>query len=278
MVFALALAGASCSNPVEENLRKGNVFFAHRELDEAEAAYRRALEADARSTLALEGLGNVRFERGDLDGAIAHYAAAAADPRAINARHRLAVARTERGDLEGAVRALEGALEIDPADVYALYALGGLEERRGRRAKAEARQREALRIEPGHRGARFALAGILVDSHRFEEAEVELGRLEAGGAAALAEYGFARMAARQGRADLAAKRLERVLELGVTHPGRVLADDAFTARWSDPAMAAVRGRVEAASARELSAAPARALDAAPKPRAGTSTRTHTRLD
>jgi hypothetical protein len=87
----------------------------------------------------------------------------------------------------------------------------------------------------------------LIDDGRFEEAERELTRLYAGDAKPIAEYGFARLAARKDAPKEAARRLENVLDLGVSHPERVLNDDAFRAHWSDPDMAKVRARLLEAS-------------------------------
>lgn len=238
----------ACRDTPEEHIRKAHVLFSNKELDKAEAEYQRAVEIDAKNEIALEGLGNVFFERGDVKTALSWYEkAAAADDTAINARHRLAITRSELGDVPGAIAALEEALKIDPENTFALNAAGGLYERSGDKKRAEELQVSALRVDPEHRAARFALASIFVDTARYDDAERELTKLHTRGAEALAEYGFARLEAKRGRAPEAAKRLTRVLELGVTHPSKILSDDAFQDAWSDPAMQTVREKLEQAA-------------------------------
>ena len=120
-------------------------------------------------------------------------------------------------------------MEIDPKDVYALHALGGLYQKIGDRERAEAMQVAVLQIDKTHKAARYALANLELDSSRYDEAERELTRLQADGAKPLAEYGFARLAALHGKAANAAQHLETLLQLGVAHPSKVLTDEAFPA-------------------------------------------------
>lgn len=248
VLAVLVPALSACRDTPEEHIRKAHVLFTNKKLDEAQAEYQRAAELDANNEIALEGLGNVYFERGDLKAALSWYEkAAAADDKAINARHRLAITRSELGDVPGAIAALEEALKIDPENTFALNALGGLYEKTGDKKRAEEMQVSTLRVDPQHRSARFALASIFVDTARFDDAERELTKLHRSGAEALAEYGFARLEAKRGRPAEAAKRLTRVLELGVNDPSKVLSDDAFTDVWSDPAMASVREKLEQAA-------------------------------
>lgn len=249
-VFLAALAPwvAGCHDSGEEHVRKGHVFFSNKDLAQAEASFSRALEVDPDSLSALEGLGNVAFEEGELEVAEGWFRRAIeVDPKALNARHRLAITLSVRGDVSAAITELERALALDPGNTFALHALGGLYQRTGDLARAEARQRAALEVDPKHRGARFALGSMLVDAGRLEEAERELTRLYSAGADAVAEYGFARLAARRGEPRTAARHLERALELGVTHPERILTDRAFAAVWGAPELAAARERVARAA-------------------------------
>jgi tetratricopeptide (TPR) repeat protein len=248
MIILFAVCATACKDSGEEHIRKAHVLFSNHRLEEAEKSYRAAIEVEPDSAVALEGLGNIAFERGDPRTAVTWYEkAAAADPRAVNARHRLAIARSELGDVQGAIKALEDALTIDAKNVFALHALGGQQQKLGQMKRAEELQLEALRLEPDHLGARFALASIFLDSGRTEEAERELSKLHASGAEALAEYGFARVEAKRGKFPEAAKRLSRVLELGVSHPTKILSDNAFDDAWSDPEMQAVRAKLEQAA-------------------------------
>jgi tetratricopeptide (TPR) repeat protein len=242
------LALTSCRESAEQHIRKGHVFFSNRSFDDAEKEYARAVEIDPENAIALEGIGNVWFERHHVKNAIGWYEkAAAADPRSIQARHRLAIARTEAGDLRGALEPLIEAMKLDPTNTFAHYAVGNLYQRLGELANAEQHQLEVVKLDPDHRAGRFALAQIFVNSGRLDDAERELTRLRARGSEALAEYGFARLEAKRGKFPEAAKHLERVLELGVTRPAAVLEDEIFAPGWSEPAMQAVRAKLEEAS-------------------------------
>lgn len=241
--FAALLLG--CPDVSEEHVRKGNVLFSNGDLTGAEAQYARAIEISPRNAIALEGIGNVFFEKGDLENAEGWYRKAIlADRRALNPRHRLAITLSERGDPRSALGVLEEALAIDARDVFALHAIGGVYHRLGDLGRAESMQVAALKVDPDHRAARFALVNVLVDAGRFEEAERENIRLRGLGARNLSEYGFARLAAKQARFDASARHLEALLELGVTHPAKILQDAALNDAWSHPAMQRVRERLE----------------------------------
>jgi tetratricopeptide (TPR) repeat protein len=242
-----------CPERSEEHVRKANVLFSNHDLAGAEAEYRRAIEKGEGHAGALEGLGDVCFERGDYASSASWYEKAArAEPRAITPLHRWAIALSSQGRAKDAIEVLSKAVEIDPKDVFALHVMGGQYQKLGESKKAEEMQMAVLRIDKDHRAARFALANIQLDSGRFEEAERELTRLEIEGkdARPLAEYGFARLAALRGGFDEAARHLERVIDLGVAHPGKVLTDTAFAEGWSQPSMLAVRAKLEAAVSRD----------------------------
>jgi tetratricopeptide (TPR) repeat protein len=246
-VFAFLLAG--CPETGEEHLRKAHVFFSNHDLSAAEDHYKRAAELSPKNAAPLEGVGDVYFERGNLrEAAVWYRRAIELDPKALNPRHRLAITFAERGEVREAINVLEEALKIDAKNVFALHALGGLYQKLGEPDRAVAMQAAVLAVDPDHRAARFALANLHVDQGRFEEAERELTKLLGDGQKALAEYGFARLAAKRGKLDVAAKHLDTVLALGVTHPRRVLDDDAFAEAWSHPDMQRVRVELERASA------------------------------
>lgn len=245
---ALFFLLGACRESAEQHIRKAHVLFANKQLDQALASYEKAVSIEPDNEIALEGIGNVAFERGDVKTAASWYEkAAAADEKAINARHRLAIARSELGDIEGAIAALEQALKIDPANTFAINALGGLYQKKGDLKRAEELQVAAVKIDPEFRAARYALAMIMIDTGRYDDADRELSKLHTRGSEALAEYGFARLDAKRGKHAEAAARLQRVLDLGVTHPSKVLSDPAFNESWSDPMMQAIRQKLEQAA-------------------------------
>ncbi|MEQ8276685.1 MAG: tetratricopeptide repeat protein [Deltaproteobacteria bacterium] len=230
----------------EEYLRKGNVMFSNGQLDQAEQFYAQALEADEDSVRALDGLGNVAFERKKYDVAIDFYERAVkVNPDAIAARHHLAVALSSAGRIEDAKKALLATIESAPDDVFAFFSLGGLYDKSGDAKQAEEMFAKALAIDEDHRPSRYALAILLTNAGRTEEAERQLTRLTQAGAKGLAAYGYARIAAKAGENAEAAKHLEDVLAAGVDHPEKILADAAFSKAWSAPEMQAVRKKLAA---------------------------------
>jgi tetratricopeptide (TPR) repeat protein len=94
-------------------------------IDEAIAAYERAVEADAGFAPALVNHGNALKDRGDLDGACVLYERAiAADPRETGALVNRASVQLERGRLDAARADATRALAIRPLLADAQYALG----------------------------------------------------------------------------------------------------------------------------------------------------------
>ncbi len=98
------------------------------EIDDAEAAYARALALDPRLAAAHTNLGNVCFLRGQLDRARAAY---------------------------------ERALALDPDQPEATFNAAALHERLGDRELAVALYRRAVRLEPASADAWFGLAMLL---------------------------------------------------------------------------------------------------------------------
>lgn len=234
----------ACPRAGEEELRKANVYFSTGDLDRALTLYTTAAELDPKSSRAREGAANVHYERGELAEAKRWYQLAiAANENAVTPRHKLALTLAAGGELEPAVAALRGALEVAPDNPYALSTIGGLYRRMDRLEDAEKMQLEALRLDPDYHGARYALANVMIDSGRITDAEEQLTRLATSGRGALAEYGFARIAARAGDAAEAARRLNDLLDGGVDAPARIADDPAFSALWTTPQMAAVRRRL-----------------------------------
>jgi tetratricopeptide (TPR) repeat protein len=249
IVITAALLLTGCPERAEEHVRKANVLFSNHDLPGAEKEYGIALESEKELPPALEGLGDIAFEKGDLEQAESWYRrAAVADPKAVLPLHRLAIVLSQRGRDVEATKALESAVAIDPKDAFGYFSLGNLYQKLGDPKKAEAMQRKALAAEPDHKAARLALANLEIDDERYEEAERDLARLRTSGAASLAEYGLARLAAATGKASEAAEHLDRVLSFGVTHPAKILSDPIFAESWSNAGMAAIQKRLEAKTA------------------------------
>jgi DNA-binding transcriptional MerR regulator len=117
--------------------------------DEAEKLYRRALELDPHLAIALTNLGNIRFRRGDEQGAVDLYMRALElDDRQPEAHYNLGYVMLERGESRRAVHYFERALAADPRFSDAHFNLAMAYEQIGERAKARPHWKRYLEIEP----------------------------------------------------------------------------------------------------------------------------------
>lgn len=104
---------------------------------EAEAAYRRAIEADPQHVDAHVNLGRLLHERGELSTAEDHYRrAVAVDPSHALAWFNLGVLLEDQERLEEAAAAYQSCIAHDPESADAHYNLGGVYERIGRPREA----------------------------------------------------------------------------------------------------------------------------------------------
>ena len=107
------------------------------EIEEALAAYRRALELDPEHADAHLNLGRLLHEDGKLPEAEAHYrAAAAADPEGARALYNLGVVLEDQGREAEAIAAYRNSLSLDDGLATAHFNLSKLYESRGNEAGA----------------------------------------------------------------------------------------------------------------------------------------------
>jgi tetratricopeptide (TPR) repeat protein len=256
-LLAALLALAGCQKG-EENTRKAHVFFKSGDVESAAKLYRAAADADPNNAAAWEGLGNVAFELKSYDEAIAHYRKAIAiDAKAMSARHKLAVALTTANQADAAIELLEETAAIDPSNAFALNALGGLHQKKGDLDRAKQYQISAWAADDDFHAARFALGSLLVDMGELEEAEREFSRLVVKDQESLAEYGFARIAAKREKWDQVARHLAAVLDGVVAHPERIAVDPVFADGWSEAPMKALKEKLDRAAGTKTSTVPIR---------------------
>jgi tetratricopeptide (TPR) repeat protein len=117
--------------------------------DEAEALYARAIRFDPHLAIAYTNLGNVRFRRGDEEGALALYRKALEiEPAQPEAHYNIGYVALEHGDARTAVVHFEKAIEADArfADAHFNLAMALERERQPRRAREH--WRNYLLLEP----------------------------------------------------------------------------------------------------------------------------------
>jgi DNA-binding transcriptional MerR regulator len=105
--------------------------------DEAETAYRRALQGDTGLAAAHTNLGAIAHRRGNLEGARAAFEAAlACDPDQPEARYNLATLVYEAGEVELAAAELRRVVQVAPLFADAHYNLATALERLGSKRQA----------------------------------------------------------------------------------------------------------------------------------------------
>jgi predicted TPR repeat methyltransferase len=205
------MSAAENSNPAlaraEHSL--GTAFSRLGRLDEAETAYRRALQTDPgfaaahrelgellerrgrlhearqsleaalqiepRSPRALSVMGKILLLLGDHPAAVACYrAAAAADPNGAAPQINLGLALQVSGDVEGSLEALRRATAKAPGDANAHAHLAAALIHFGRASEAVGSAREAIRLDPTSSQARISLGTALAASGDLEAGVTEV--------------------------------------------------------------------------------------------------------
>ena len=149
----------------------GGVLEAQNHDDEALSCYQRTLELQPEHQDAAIAIGMLRQIRGDYVGA-EQYFRALADELPESARVRVAVgdARRAQGRMREAAVAYRAAVQVDPDYALGHNSLGAVVQMLGYTERAEACFRTALTLEPEMPQALYNLARALEDLHRPEEA------------------------------------------------------------------------------------------------------------
>ncbi|MGS0892691.1 tetratricopeptide repeat protein [Burkholderia stagnalis] len=142
-------------------------------LADAEAAWRRALDAAPDFDPAYEGLGALLMSQARLPEAEALCRQQIEFVRPLRAphHHRFGKVLEALGRLDDAEHAFGQALLIEPRHADALNDLGNVLRRLGRQAEAELAYRLAIAVRADHAHAHANLGAILVDMQRLPEAE-----------------------------------------------------------------------------------------------------------
>ncbi|PLX35226.1 MAG: hypothetical protein C0605_10885 [Hyphomicrobiales bacterium] len=149
----------------------GVLAFQRGDLDEARGLIEQALSHDEQAVFR-NSLGNVLKAQGRLDEAAAAYERAIAlQADYAEAHYNLGNCRRLMGDAAGAARDYRRALKLQPGLVAAWTNLGLVLAESGQHDEAVAACREALALKPGHANAHVNLANALKEKGAFEEAE-----------------------------------------------------------------------------------------------------------
>lgn len=153
----------------------GCVLQAQGQIEDAIAAFQRALALDPGFAGAHNNLGCLLEAAGDLAGATAAYrAATVADARLAQARYNLGNACRQAGALEEAADHIGAALALDPSQAEWHCNLGDLQAVRLRFDAAVESYRRAVQADRGLVRAHAALGEVLQILGRREEAEASL--------------------------------------------------------------------------------------------------------
>ena len=212
-----AYSGAIALKPdsMVAHYKRGAVYQAQNELENALRDFRSAVDLDPSSLRSLEALGDVNVALGRHERAIERYEAFnALDDRNPRILYKLGLARYRGGRAREAVPVLQQALTIDPAMGEAHYVLGLVQRDLDQLPAARKSLEEATRRSPASQtGAREALADLYLQDGDYARAinQLEaLAALEPTRADRVVAVGLAQ--ARAGREDSAVITLSRAVE------------------------------------------------------------------
>ena len=160
-------------------------------------------------------LGIALNDRGDTDGAVAHYRQAVElRPGYAEAHYNLGRLLAQKGQLDEAVAHYEKVLEINPADAEARNNLGVTLSASGRLDEAIAQYQKALAIRPDYADASCNLASALLSKGNLDGAIAHYSACIAQSPNQFeAQYNLANALFRMGRTDEAIAHYQKVLDL-----------------------------------------------------------------
>ncbi len=199
-------------------LMLGAIHFQNGDLDRSRADYTRALVLDPNLGGAHTTLGHIAMAKGEPELAEQHFRTALRVGEDGAAYAGLGTLLLDRGDVENAMKYLSHAADLSPNDAAIQFTLGRGFERRGMTAFAERAFLNALRLRPEFPHATHALAQLLINDKRPQDAEPFMRRLldvpafALGGALGLADIDRA-----QGRLVEAVEGYKRAMEMAPGH-------------------------------------------------------------
>jgi eukaryotic-like serine/threonine-protein kinase len=141
----------------------GNALRKKGRLDEAAAAYRRAIDLKPAYAEAHNNLGNALIDQGRLDEALAACRKAIELKRDLMEAHfNLGDALTRKGRLDEALTAYRRAIDLKPDHAVAHCNLGVVFWKKGRLDEAAAAFRQAIGLKPDDASAHYNLGNVLI--------------------------------------------------------------------------------------------------------------------
>jgi tetratricopeptide (TPR) repeat protein len=199
----------------------GNALMAGKRWDEAIAAYREAIRLDPDHADAHYNLGNALKAKGKWDEVIAEYREAIRlKPDHADAHYNLGIALcTGKRDYEGGIKVLQAALRLKPDHADAHYNLGNALVTREKWDEALAAFREAVRLKPDLVDAHCNLGNVLLRKGKWKEAVAayqEAIRVKPDHA--LAHYNLGLTLAERGKWERAIEAYQETIRLMPDHP------------------------------------------------------------
>ena len=245
------LAQNSASGWVNSGLAK----YEKGDLDGAIADFNRAIGIDPKYAPAYNNRGAAKLIKGDLDGAIADFnRAIGINPKNALAYYNRGVGKGNKGDLEGAVADYNRAIEIDPNYALAYYNRGFAKLKKGDLDGAIADFNSAIEINPNNALAYYNRGVAKLKKGDLDEAIADFNRaIEIDPKNALAYYNRGNAFQAKGQFFQAVANLNRAIELNRNHEYAYLR--LLIATWSDrgdasAAMDKLRNHVAANSSDE----------------------------
>jgi tetratricopeptide (TPR) repeat protein len=191
---------------------------------ESESLWRHTLSRTSGNLFALNNLGGVLEQKGELDKAIEQYGKALEiKPDDAESRNNLGTALAQEGKLEEAVAQYQKVLEANPDYEYARNNLAVALARKGNLEEAIAQYRKVLETHPNSEDARNNLGAALAQKGNLEEAVLQYRKaVELNPDYAQARRNLGNALSAQGDLEGAAAQLRKALELNPDHLGTLL--------------------------------------------------------
>src|SRR5438105_4535765 len=182
---------------------------------DSEALWKHSLAVTKDNDFPHYGLGDVYFERGEVNEALAEFRAALyLRPGSPYAHNDIGLVLTKMGQLDEAVDHLNAAIQILPNHPTAHYSLGNALLQKGQTDDAIKEFERQLALQPDHAQARCNLAIALLNQGRLNQAMAQYERtIELRPDYAEAYYGLGNCYLERGNPEKAIKEYEQALKL-----------------------------------------------------------------